>query len=197
MGSLDERISAEFAAWEKRGRGWQVWPEPVSPEPAFQEFTGYRLPEAQTAVDDARRPSFLASFFDSLQARAAPKPRIIIEEVADPEPIPCAHPLEAELVASLPAKMSVTDHSWHAFLDSLDGCAGPVAFELFGRENGISLQFAASLHDAPLLQRQLSAYVPDVPFVPSAHPFFEAWSEVGGTSFVVEFGLDSEFMLPL
>ncbi len=197
MGSVDERISAEFAAWEQRGRGWRLWPEPVSPEPAFQEFTGYRLAEAQAVVDDGRRPSFLASFFDSIQARTTRNPRVTVEEIAEPEPAPCEHPLAAELVASLPAKVSVADDAWRAFLDSLDGCAGSVAFELFGRENGISLQFAASSLDAPLLQRQLNAFVPDVPFIPSVDPFSEAWAEVGGTSFIVEFGLDCEFMLPL
>ena len=47
MGRINELISAEFARWEQRGRGWRVWPEPVQPEPAFEEFTGYQLDRSQ------------------------------------------------------------------------------------------------------------------------------------------------------
>src|SRR4051812_16821047 len=107
MGRLDERISAQFAAWEERGRGWQVWPEPVEPEPPFEQFTGYRITEGQPATDDGRRPGFFASLIDSLQARAPPAPKPLAEELSEPEPKPSIHPLAAELVASLPANFSV------------------------------------------------------------------------------------------
>ena len=196
MGSIDERISEQFAAWEVRGRGWQIWPQPVSPEPPFKEFTGYDLLPPRV-IDDGRKAGFLASFFDSLHQQIAPKPPVIVEEHDETEPELAQHSLAAEFIASMPSKLSVTEDAWCAFLDSTHNCTGPVAFELFGKENGVSLQFAASLSDAPILQRQLTAYVPDVPFVPSPMPFSDAWAEVGGTSFVVEFGLEHEFMLPL
>ena len=28
-------LTRDFYAWEQRGRGWQVWPEPVELEPPF------------------------------------------------------------------------------------------------------------------------------------------------------------------
>ena len=196
MGSVDERISQQFAEWERRGRGWQVWPEPVRPEPPFQKFTGYNLAPAQV-IDDGRKPGFFASFLDSLHQQVTPKPPIIVQEAEEPEPERCEHPLAAEFVASLPSKLSVSEDAWRAFLDATHNCTGPLAFELFGKENVVSLQFAASLTDAPILQRQLTAYVPEVPFVSSTQPFSDAWAEIGGTSFVVEFGLEHAFMLPL
>ena len=196
MGSVDERISQQFAEWERRGRGWQVWPEPVRPEPPFQEFRGYDLAPVQV-IDDGRKPGFFASFLDSLQQKAAPKPTIIVQETEEPEPELSEDALAAEFVASLPSKLSVSDDAWRAFLDAAHNCTGPVAFELFGKENSVLLQFAASLTDAPILQRQLTAYVPEVPFVSSTQPFSDAWAEIGGTSFVVEFGLEHAFMLPL
>ena len=60
MGRVDETISAQFAAWEQRGRGWQVWPEPVSPEPPFQEFPGYCLRAPGPVVDDGQRKTSIA-----------------------------------------------------------------------------------------------------------------------------------------
>jgi hypothetical protein len=196
MGQLDERISQQFSAWEVRGRGWQVWPEPVSPEPPFQEFTGYRIAPTEI-VDDGRKPGFLASLFDSLQAKAAPKPPVVVEEVEEPEPEPSEHPLTTEFLAALPAKIAVRDEAWRAFLDSLHVCTHPVAFELFGRENNISLQLASSPQDASALHRQLTAFVPEVPFVQTEKVLHEAWSETAGIGFIVDFALANEFMLPL
>src|SRR5215212_2457074 len=148
MGRIDERISAQFAAWEKRGRGWQVWLEPILPEPPFQEFTGYRLASAEPVADDGRRPGVLASIFDSLHKQLAPKPPVIIEEITEPEPRPCEYPLTTEFIASLPAKLEIGDDALRAFFDSLNVCAGPTAFELFGKEDRVSVQFASSPHDA-------------------------------------------------
>jgi hypothetical protein len=196
MGRIDERISEQFGAWERRGRGWQVWPEPVLPEPSFQEFTGYQLAPTEV-VDDGRKPGLLASLFDSLHARAAPKPPIIVDEREEPEPERSEHPLTAEFIAALPAKLNVSDETWRAFLDSLHICAGPVAFELFGKENHISLQLASSPQDAPMLQRQLTAFVPDVPFIQTEKVLAESWTQAAGIGFIVDFGLANEFMLPL
>lgn len=197
MGQLDERISQQFGAWERRGRGWQVWPDPVLPEPPFQEFRGYHLAPTEI-VDDGRKPGFLASLFDSLQAKAAPPPPpVIVEEVEEPEPERSEHPLTTEFIAALPAKIAVRDEAWRAFLDSLHVCSGPVAFELFGREDRINLQFASSPPDAAALQRQLIAFVPDVPFVQSEKVVATAWTETASVGFIVDFGLANEFMLPL
>jgi hypothetical protein len=193
MGQLDERISKEFAVWEQRGRGWQVWPEPVLPEPPFQEFTGYQLAPAEI-IDDGRKPGLLASLFDSF--KASPKPPVIIEEQEEPEPALSEHALTAEFVAALPAKNTVREEAWRAFLDSLHVCANPVAFELFAKEDRILVQLASSSHDAPALQRQLSAFVPEVPFI-QTEKIAQAWTQTLGIGFIVDCGLANAFMLPL
>jgi hypothetical protein len=40
MNSVQEAITTQFYNWERRGRGWQVLPDPVSPEPPFHPFPG-------------------------------------------------------------------------------------------------------------------------------------------------------------
>ena len=108
MGRIDDLVSEEFALWEQRGRGWKVWPEPVRPEPPFEEFTGYRLPRAQLESDDGRRPGLLASLFDALEKKLNPKPPVQDEEPVEPEPTASEEPLTAEFVASLPASLDVS-----------------------------------------------------------------------------------------
>jgi hypothetical protein len=53
MSGIHEQLSEQFRRWEMRGRGWQVFDEPVHPEPPFVPFHGHYLPES--AVADARR----------------------------------------------------------------------------------------------------------------------------------------------
>ena len=51
---VHEQLSEQFAEFEHRGRGWQVFPEPVNPEPPFVPFTGYTL---APVADDGRVPT--------------------------------------------------------------------------------------------------------------------------------------------
>jgi hypothetical protein len=197
MGRIDELVSAEFATWEQRGRGWKIWPEPVQPEPPFEEFTGYRLVQSQLNVDDGRRPGFLASLFDSLEKKVNPPPAVVPEETVEPVPNVGDEPLTAEFVASLPATLDVSDETLHAFLDSLDACAEPTGFEILGNHESITLQFASSAQDALTLQRQLGAFFPKLAFTPTGERLAETWNSKDGFGFIVDFGLAHEFMLPL
>ena len=84
MASVHEQLSGQFYKWESRGRGWQVFDEPVYPEPPFQPFNGYRL--ATPVVDDGRRPTFLSSLFRKV-SQSPPSP--VVDEVEEePDPTP-------------------------------------------------------------------------------------------------------------
>ena len=65
MATVHEQLAKQFYRWEQRGRGWQVFDEPVYPEPPFVPFDGHYQPEAPV-VDDGRRPTFLSSLFHKL-----------------------------------------------------------------------------------------------------------------------------------
>lgn len=197
MSRVDELVSEEFAKWEQRGRGWKVWPQPVRPEPPFEEFTGYRLAQSQLEVDDGRRPGLLASLFDSLERRLNPKPPAQPEAVPEPEPNASEEPLTAEFLASLPASLDASAEAMSAFLGSADTCAEPIGFELVGNHESVRVQFVSSANDAPALQRQLAAFVPKLAFTPSQEELATAWSGSEGIGFIVDFGLAHELMLPL
>ena len=72
--TLEEELTAQFYAWERRGRGWQVWEYPVELEPPFRPFLfHYAMPSP--AIDDSRRPTILSSLVDGVFGkRPAPTP---------------------------------------------------------------------------------------------------------------------------
>jgi hypothetical protein len=196
MASVHEQLSEQFYKWESRGRGWQIFDEPVYPEPPFVPFRGHYLPETPV-VDDGRRPTFLSSLFRKIAAPPEPPP-VIPEPEEEPEPTALIRESLVELQASLPDKLDISKEAFEQFLLNLSLCREPIAFELIGSHKKVTAQFVASEGDAPLLRRQLQAYFPEAVFVPREGGLEKAWeASRGDEALAVEFGLKHEFMLPL
>src|ERR1035437_1912500 len=200
MSRLDEQLTEQFHRWELRGRGWQVFPEPVEPEPPFVPFHRHFFPATRT-VDDGARPTFLSSLVQRLsQKLSTEKPPVPVEPEPEEEPEPTTLTRESlvELQASLPDKLDISKDAFEQFLLNLSLCREPIAFELIGTHKKVSIQFVAGASDAPLLRRQLSAYFPEAVFVPREGGLEQAWdASQGDEVLAVEFGLKHEFMLPL
>src|ERR1017187_8448116 len=89
MARIDEKLTEQFRQWELRGRGWQVFPEPVHPEPPFRPFYGHYLPETPP-IDDGRKPTFLSSLVRKISETLSTEPRAataIDEPEEEPEPV--------------------------------------------------------------------------------------------------------------
>jgi len=192
MASVHQQLSEQFYKWELHGRGWQVFDEPVFPEPPFQFFRGYCWPAAPV-VDDGRKPTFLSSLFRK------PTPPPVVEEVEDePEPTPLGRDSVVEFQATLPAELDIARESFELFFHNLALCREPIAFELLGSHKRVFAQFAASVADASPVRRQLAAHFPDVQFRQLEGTLNKAWADsTGDEALAVEFGLEHEFMLPL
>jgi len=200
MSRVEEQISEQFHRWELRGRGWQLYDEPVHPEPPFVPFDGHYLP-SEPIPDDGRRPTFLSSLVQRLSSGLSTQkaiPPVIPEPEEEPEPIPLVRDTLAEFVASLPDKLDVSRDSFEQFLLNLSMCHEPIAFELLGTHKKVITQFAASPQDGPLLSRQLQSFFPEAVFVPGNRVLEKAWEQTTGEEpLAVEFGLARELMLPL
>src|ERR1035437_11037650 len=132
MSQLDEQLTEQFRQWELRGRGWQVFPEPVLPEPPFVPFHGHYLPDAPP-VDDRRKPTFLSSFVERLSNKLStekPPAPIEYEPEEEPEPTPLVRESLVELQASLPDKLDISKEAFEQFLLNLSLCREPIAFSL-------------------------------------------------------------------
>jgi Type IV secretion-system coupling protein DNA-binding domain len=196
MASIHEQLTSQFYKWESRGRGWRVFDGPVCPEPPFQVFNGYRLPETPV-VDDGRVPTLLSSLFRKI-SQPPLKPVIPEEPEPEPEPTPLVRESLVEFQASLPADLDVGRESFDQFFHNLALCREPIAFELLGIHKRVIAQFAASTGDAPAVRRQLSSHFPEVQFRQLEGALDKAWEgSAGDETFAVEFGLEQEFMWPL
>ena len=200
MSRLDDQLSEQFYRWEQRGRGWQVFPEPVEPEPPFVPFHGHFIPTTPV-IDDGRKPTFLSSLVERLsQNLSTEKSLAPVEPEPEEELEPTSLIRESlvELQASLPDKLDISKDAFEQFLLNLSLCREPIAFELMGTHKKVSTQFVASADDAPLLRRQLQAYFPEAVFVPRESRLEQTWeASTGDEMLAVEFGLKHEFMLPL
>jgi hypothetical protein len=200
MSRLEEQLSEQFHQWERRGRGWQVFDGPVSPEPPFVPFHGHYLPDAPP-IDDGRRPTFLSSLVQKVSGKLsteAAAPPVIPEPEAEPKPTALIRDPSIEFQASLPDKLDISKEAFEQFLLNLSLCSEPIAFELLGTHKCVTAQFAATTNDASLLRRQLQAFFPEAVFVPRTGALEQAWDiSAGDEVLAVEFGLAHEFMLPL
>ncbi len=201
MPSVHEQLTEEFRRWERRGRGWHVFDEPVEPEPPFRPFLGHTLQHIP-AVDDGRKRTLLSSFVRKLSQRIStervPPPSVGDRGEEDPEPNILWREPVVEIQASLPIDLRVTTESFARFLETLSFCRHPVSFELLGVPHQVSSQFAVSRDDASLVRRQLQAYFPKVAFLTAEGTLEHAWFGCEGTEAIaVEFGLEREFMFPI
>ncbi len=204
--TLVERLTTSFYAWERRGRGWQVWPYPVQLEPPFRPFYSLRPLTSLPVDDDARKPTILSSLADRVRAffaGPAPPSRAVgvlaDEEFWEPEPeeLPGRGPL-LELQVSLPPEVKVTREAAEQLLLSLSSITSPLSFELVGLPERTLVQFACHPENGPILRQQLVAYFPEGALTEEANFLVGCWEGTGvGEGVVVDFGLSHEFMLPM
>lgn len=199
MASVHEQLSEQFYAFEKRGRGWKVFDEPVTPEPPFLPFNGYQL---APSADDGQRPTVLSSFVGGLSKwlskDAHPSVSVAEEDTSEPSPSPLVRDEDLiEFQTTLPAELTIPRDALEAFVENLGVCVEPVALELVGKAESISAQFACHPHDVPLVRRQLSAHFPGAIFTPTEGNLSPLGEEDDHYRAVIEFGLEREFLFPL
>lgn len=190
--TLAVRLTQDFYAWERLGRGWQVWPYPVRPEPPFAPFA-FRAHLARGDVpDDGRTPSAFGRLYRALIGQdeapsPEPEPKAPApQEFADRSPV-------VEVGMSLPRGQGIEERVFERLLVSLQYDA-PLAFEIVGTPNRIRYQLVCRESALNPLREQLRGFCPDLVLEERT-----GWLEsvlVRGPR-VVEFGLSHEFMLPL
>jgi hypothetical protein len=188
-------LTSAFYRWEERGRGWTVFPHAVELEPPFRPF----LPERrqQIVIDDARTPSLIGRWLESLFGRRTPAIRPEVSEVGEPEPNEgCRHRVIEIQIALGPDIKVPADLAEH-FLLSLTSLSAPASFEIVGTSEAITVQIACAAIDAPHVRDQARAYFPDAVILDTSGFLENTWREATGVTEVVDFGLSQEFMRPL
>jgi hypothetical protein len=192
----EERLTAQFYAWERRGRGWQVWPYQVELEPPFRPFWYHAL-AAPPVMDDSRRPTAMSQLVDGLfgRRRRAPAPiPPIAEEEPEPEPA-FREGVYTEVQLALPPGTEIAKKSAERLFTSLTLISHPVSFEVIGIKDAITLQFACAPSDRATLTQQLAAHFPEAVLCIRTGYVHGLWNDQE-PSVIIEFGLSRECMMP-
>lgn len=196
MGRLIEERTRHFYAWERRGRGHQSYPYPVSLEPPFTPFLF--LGRTAPPVDDGRHHTLLSGFLSRFSRRRE-EPPALPPAVEEPEPEPVeadGGPVELKLL--LPKDLPVTPALSESWLKNLATLRAPVSFELVGLGGQVAVFLSARSDELPLVSSQARAFFPKLVLEEGEDLLLKAW-EAGeeGVFSVVELGLAREFMMPL
>src|ERR1039458_323234 len=119
-----EALTRQFYEWERRGRGWQVFDQPVTLEPPFRPFFGHFVSGSPGAVaDDGRKPTFLSNLVDGLiNGRDASSPPAALPEDVEPSPTYMEDRTAlVEVQAVLPPDTKITKDAAGQFLMSQIG----------------------------------------------------------------------------
>lgn len=194
---LQEKLTIQFYDWERRGRGWYVFSDPIHLEPEYIPFFGHFLLEQERFVDDALRKTIFQRALDALR----PKPK---ENQQEPEfsydevnayPFDEDSPLAAYRI-TIPKNHKVGVDQMEALLLMLSNTECPVSFEILGNGAKIHIQFVCRSIDAYIIKSQLNAFFPEI-ILSESPEYLEDIVSKSGYAFVTDFGLREEFMRPL
>jgi hypothetical protein len=191
-----EQIRSAFEVWEKRGRGWPIFPFSVELEPAFMPFLMTLVP--QRVVDDGRRHTWLSALVERILS-GSPKEEEA-PELPDlkPDAYPFTWPEEVvEIRLAIPHRADVPKGGAAALLRNIGAMRLPLSFELEGRNGKVSIRFACARSDAAILENTIGAVYPGIVPVRETTSLGSRLDQGGEVFKAVEFGLSREFLIPL
>ncbi len=176
-------------------------PMPVRPEPVFVEFPGHEIAFAP-APDTGRRRSLFSRLGESFTARLNTSGKSEAQAMPQEEPPPNwltddqAPTVEFKLL--LPKAASYSADAVAQFVTSLSMLSSPVAFEIFGRANGIWVMIVAAAPEAAFVAHQIKAHFPEASILTFRNFLADSWPmHDAAEATVVDFGLGGLFMTPL
>src|SRR5207248_1645965 len=194
-----EELTRRFHEWERRGRGWLQWPRPVALEPPFRPFYGHFILSPATPKDDGRRETVVSRFLGSLVPKSVPTPAPQLPEglFEEPDPEYVERQDYAELAIALPEGTRIDHDAAEGLLVALGASRHPIAFEIIGTSERITMQLAAAEDEAPHVAEALRGFFPTAGVAEGRGLLLQAWREAGQQIALVECALAREFMLPL
>jgi hypothetical protein len=193
---LQQKLTEQFYKWELRGRGWQVFDEPVLLEPALTPLT-YSI-ESPRTYDDGKRPHWIKRIRDLL----FPKQDLNEDEDSlddDIRPIAFADQTVYQLkiyAVSVPKSAKVTGEQFEELLSVLSGNGNPISFEIIASKAEFIIQVVCRDEDAVFVLHQFRAFIPSCTLIERPDALRASLEQY--TAFMCrDFGLNEEFMRPL
>ena len=199
--SLTEIRSELFSRWEKRLRGWDVYPAEVKLEPTFapcfKDYAHLYL-DSNPGKDDGRHSTILSTFADWITRKKVPvQKERELPEVTFPSADPINEfPEYTELLLLLPKDYKGGQALMQHILATLAYTRHPLSFEVIGTEQEIAIVLACSRDDLEHVRNQLTAHAPECVIDQTTSYLSDHWSDAPNHQ-VVDFGLEHEVMLSL
>lgn len=201
--ALEEYLTAQFYAWEQRGRGWHVFGGPVELESEFIPFFGHFQPENNTRIDYGKRPRFFPGLQEALGLFKKPAAKSEVEVFGGLEEV---YPVHAyiydnpnpviEFQINFDKDTRVVFENIEQLLLMLSTGRNIVGFEIFGTKDKISVQFASTGNNTGSFKSYISAYAPGVA-VNESPKNLERSLDFSKETFAIDLGLRDEFMRPI
>jgi hypothetical protein len=189
-----QRRTADFYAWEQRGRGWFLAAEPIELEPPFVPFYAYQTPAPY--IDDGKKVTWLSSIANAFrEPQEEPKPS---HDFTSFEPIPMAEEGKLTIIrVHVPRQSKSTTDGMERALSVLSACALPMSVEIVADQGRIVMQLAVWEKVSNFVRRQLSAHLPECVFEETAGDALFDLIRTEQPLYVTDFGLAEECMRPL
>ncbi|MEJ7848804.1 MAG: type IV secretion system DNA-binding domain-containing protein [Pyrinomonadaceae bacterium] len=188
-----------FNAWERPGRGWDLWDVAVELEPLFRRIATEAPPQRQV-TDDARTSGGIRGL---LTRSSVPRGAAAREVSLIPSDLSAVRPPAyyrtdpiTELLLQLPRKLDVNANVAEQSLLSLGHFPEPVAFEIYGDGTATSIQLTCSDTVATHITTQWKTIMPTVTIAPR-DGFLKTQFERPLPTAIADFALSSSFLLPL
>jgi hypothetical protein len=202
--SLSQYLTAQFYAWEQRGRGWKVFGEPIQLESEFIPFFGHIPPQTKTQIDDGKRPIFFPQLQEALGLFKKPESIGFGEEAL--EKLGEIYSIDAykyesgnsvtEFQINFDKDTRIPFENIEQLLLMLSTCEGIVGFEIFGTKDKITIQFVCTSGNTSAFRSHISAYALGV-VINERKDNLKNSIDFTQTVWVNDVGLRDEFMRPL
>lgn len=202
MGKTLQELNTEYwYAWERRGRGWDIYPSPVQLEAPLD---AYKPPSTQSkqVADDGRVPTLFgyinAGISSLFNKKIEPEETTTnIEGYSYPDnPIPFE--TESELCCyrvSLPKKQDVDAVDSEKLLHMLSFSSAQLSYEIIGVNDGICVQWTCRKEDSERLLSQLRSYFPNLAIQQTEGYNLPLHDKTHIA--IADLGYENEFLLPL
>jgi hypothetical protein len=202
--ALSEYLTAQFYAWEVRGRGWELFDQPVELESDFIPFFGHFSPMTPAKIDDGKRPRFFPKLQETLGLFKKPVGASYDEEVFDE--LEELYPIKAyiyndpgavtELEINFDKDTRIVPENIEQLLLMLSMGNGIASFEIFGTKERIAIQFVCPTENVHVFKSYISAYAPGVVINENTSNLQSSIDLIDPVC-VVDLALRDEFMRPL
>jgi hypothetical protein len=198
---FQQQIADQFHAWEMVGRGDLAPTEdPISPEPPFRPFRGYKI-RRRPVVDDGTRHTWISRFLASTRP-PEPEPEPVEEEEEEDFDFDfCDREDQTELLILATPDWSPDARLFAECILQMEKLQKPVAIELVGTAEQTELLVTVENEDANRVEALITTCFPELVVHRKSREqdalLGDIWSKGPKELEIVDVALSQAFFLPL